>query len=53
MKNNEKKRRGREKHVSVRINEKEEKLCEEFRSSSSVFLESVESRSSVKGETSL
>ena len=33
--------------------EEEEKLCDEFEAQASIFYESVESQSSVKGETSM
>ena len=42
-----------ESYIEEKCEEEEEKLCEEFEAQASVFCKSVESRSSVKGETSL
>ena len=46
-------RTDREIDIEEKCIEEEEKLCEEFEAQASVFCESVESRSCVKGKTSL
>ena len=49
----QKRQRDRKKYREEKCKEEEEKHCEEFEAQASLFCESVESQSSVKGETSL